>query len=651
MSVVNMFKNMKLRWKLLSIILPLVFLPLLLVGNIVGYNASDLARSGINQASRADLEHMAAFTRHLLEAHHQQFQVYQQERKEDFIRELETLLDVARDMVEEKQRLVRDGKLTPEQARDQASQLLKQVSIGASGYIYTLSSDGVLQAHIAREGENISNEKDGNGRLFIREMIDTAQSSEAGSIHQIRYPWRNEALGDTEYRDKLAVFTYLPEWDWVIAAAGYIEESYADAAYEKQALKELKHKIKQKQVAKTGYIYAMDTSGTFTIHPEQEGENFYDIRDSDGNAFIRQMCETREGWIRYPWQDGSSSEPRHKIVRYEYFPPWDWIVAVGCYEDEFYEAADRISSNTAKITLVTTMATGLFSLLLVTWVSSIVTRPIQHMIQVIRRVKAGHMREKMHIDTRDELGELAQTFNRMTEIIQKNKEMEESLAQHGKMASLGVLSSGVAHEINNPLGVILGYAGYLEGKIGPDDPNYTYIHEIKRESKRCKKIVQDLLSYARTPKSVLEVTDLNALLEQIVTFAANHVDMHHVKIRCNFAPDLPPVEVDGDQMRQVAINLLLNAGGAIRNQGEIVVESALEDDEAVIRITDNGCGMDTETLEHIFEPFFTTKERGTGLGLAISKQIIEQHQGSIEMHSRPGEGTRVTVRIPLHPEP
>jgi two-component system NtrC family sensor kinase len=650
MSITHVFKNMKLRWKLLSIILPLVFLPLLLVGNIVGYNAADLARSGINQASRDDLEHMAAFSRHLLEAHHQQFQVYQQERKQDFIRELETLLDVAREMVEEKQRLQQTGKLTRDQARDQARKLLKQISIGASGYIYTLSSDGVLQAHIAREGEDISAEKDGDGRLFIQEMIDKARQGAPGATHQIRYPWRNEALGDSEYRNKLAVYTYFPEWDWIIAAAGYIEESYADAAYEKQALEELKDKIKQKQVAKTGYIYAMDTSGTFTIHPEQEGENFYDIRDSDGNAFIRQMCETREGWIRYPWKTGSSDIPRYKIVRYEYFAPWDWIVAVGCYEDEFYEAADSISSNTAKITLITTMATGLFSLLLVTWASTIITRPIQHMIQVIRRVKAGHMREKMEIDTKDELGELAQTFNRMTDIIQKNKEMEESLAQHGKMASLGVLSSGVAHEINNPLGVILGYAGYLEGKIGPDDPNYTYIHEIKRESKRCKKIVQDLLSYARTPKSVLEVTDLNALLEQIVNFAANHVDMHHVHIQRHFTPDLPPVEVDGDQMRQVAINLLLNAGGAIRDGGEIIVESALEDEHVVIRIIDNGCGMDAETLEHIFEPFFTTKERGTGLGLAISKQIIEQHQGSIEMHSQPGEGTRVSVRIPLHPE-
>ncbi|MGM0416791.1 MAG: cache domain-containing protein, partial [Thermodesulfobacteriota bacterium] len=302
MSITHWFKNMKLRWKLLSLILPLVFLPLLLVGNIVGYNASDLARSGINQASRDDLEHMATFTRHLLEAHHQQFQVYQQERKTDFINELETLLDVAREMVVEKQRMQQEGKLTPAQAREQARKLLKQISIGASGYIYTLSSDGILQAHIAREGENISDEKDGNGRLFIQEMIDNARQAPPGTMHQIRYPWRNEALGDTEYRDKLAVYTYLPEWDWVVAAAGYIEESYADAAYEKQALEELKDKIKQKQVAKTGYIYAMDSSGTFTIHPEEEGKNFYDIRDSDGNAFIRQMCETREGWIRYPWQ-------------------------------------------------------------------------------------------------------------------------------------------------------------------------------------------------------------------------------------------------------------------------------------------------------------------------------------------------------------
>ncbi|MDY0213870.1 MAG: cache domain-containing protein, partial [Desulfuromonadaceae bacterium] len=289
MSIATLFKNMKLRWKLLSIILPLVFLPLLLVGNIVGYNASDLARSGINQASRDDLEHMATFTRHLLESHYQQFQVYQQERKKDFTRELENLLRVAHDMTQEKYRLEQEGHLDPALARNQARTLLKQISIGASGYVYTLSSAGVLQTHIAREGENILAEEDGNGRKFIREMIETALNSPPGTVHEMRYPWRNEVLGDIDYREKLALYTYFPEWDWVIAAAGYIEESYANATYEHQALEELKDKIKQKRVAKTGYIFAMDSKGTFTIHPEQEGENFYDIRDSDGNAFIRQM--------------------------------------------------------------------------------------------------------------------------------------------------------------------------------------------------------------------------------------------------------------------------------------------------------------------------------------------------------------------------
>ncbi len=121
-------------------------------------------------------------------------------------------------------------------------------------------------------------------------------------------------------------------------------------------------------------------------------------------------------------------------------------------------------------------------------------------------------------------------------MLQRNRELETSLAQQGKMASLGVLSSGVAHEINNPLGVILGYAAYLEKKLPEDDPNFHYIHEIKRESKRCKKIVQDLLSYARTPQPELAPTDLNQLLDQIVDFAANHTDLFGVKIVRDFDP-------------------------------------------------------------------------------------------------------------------
>jgi two-component system NtrC family sensor kinase len=271
------------------------------------------------------------------------------------------------------------------------------------------------------------------------------------------------------------------------------------------------------------------------------------------------------------------------------------------------------------------------------------------MLEVIRKVKRGRLDEQMAVDTGDELGELASAFNRMTQIIKHNKEMEANLAQQGKMASLGVLSSGVAHEINNPLGVILGYASYIEGKISPDDPNYNYIHEIKRESKRCKKIVQDLLSYARTPRPALEETDVNALLEQIVDFAANHTDMHHVSVVKKLAPGLPRIMVDGDQMRQVAINLILNAGAAMDEGGRLVVSTSLDGEGYVnLRFADDGAGIPAENLEKIFEPFFTTKAKGkgTGLGLSICFGIIQEHAGRILCYNRQEGGAVFRVELP-----
>jgi two-component system NtrC family sensor kinase len=273
------------------------------------------------------------------------------------------------------------------------------------------------------------------------------------------------------------------------------------------------------------------------------------------------------------------------------------------------------------------------------------------MIAVIRKVKTGRLDERMEVRSQDELGELAATFNRMVGIVKRNQEMESSLAQHEKMAALGVLSSGVAHEINNPLGVILGYAGHLEGKMDPADPNFRYIQDIRKESKRCKGIVQDLLSYARTPKPALEPTDLNALLDQIADFAANHLDLHRVSVVRSLAPDLPRVPVDPDQMRQVAINLILNAGAAMEAGGTITVSTAaVAGGQVEIAIRDEGTGIAPENLEKIFEPFFTTKARGTGLGLAITKRIVEQHFGSIMVASELGKGTTVTVRLPIERE-
>lgn len=644
----NFMTNLKLRWKMLVVVLPLVLIPIFIVGGVIGYISYRQAYLGITKTSKDDLEHMAGFTLDLFNSHYQQFQVYKQDKVRSFNMELATLASLSYNMIESQNRQYESGRIDLKTAQNEARKSLKKVNVGETGYIYAMNSKGDLKVHIAQEGENIYDARDENGRYFIREMCRNAVRATPGEVLYIIYPWRNAILGDKYPRKKVVAYRYFPEWDWIVAAGGYLEETYEDENFEKRSFAELKEKIKNKKVGQTGYIFCMDSKGNFTVHPTGEGKNYIDARDMDGFPFIKEMCEKKKGWIRYPWKNPGESATRMKITRYEYFQPWDWIVAVGSYEDEFYQEANEIKGRIWESMVVLTIFVGVVAVALVFFASKVLTDPIRRMIEAVRNIKRGRLDERIDVESGDELGELAEALRKMALIIKHNKEMETNLSQQGKMASLGVLSSGVAHEINNPLGVILGYAGYIEGKLSPDDPNYGYIHEIKRESKRCKKIVQDLLSYARTPRPTLEETDINALLEQIIEFAANHTDMHHVTVARKLEPDLPKIMVDGDQMRQVAINLILNAGAAMEQGGNLMVSTFLDTDGYVnLVFRDNGSGIPAENLEKIFEPFFTTKAKGTGLGLAITKQIVELHQGRIEIDSVVGKGTAVTIRLPV----
>lgn len=642
--------RLNIRWKMLVVVLPLVLVPIFIVGTVVGWIGYRQAHLGITQTSMDDLDHLADFSVDLLDAHHRQFQVYQEDKKTTVREDLEALVTLTWGMIEAQQEQIEAGVIELDTAQESIRRAMKIVQVGESGYLYAMNTAGHLTVHIAREGENIAETQDENGRYFIRTMTEAARRSQTGEVLTIIYPWRNEALGDLRPRRKMAVYRYYEPWDWIIAAGGYLDETYEDPQVERKAFAELKEKIKAKKVGETGYIYCMDRKGNLTIHPESEGENIYEARDSDGTPFIQVMTKQREGWIRYPWQNPGENHPRRKIVRYLYFQPWDWIVAVGSYEDEFYQEAHLIKGRILASLSVISLAAALVASFFVFLAAKVLSDPIKHMIDVIRDIKAGHFKRQMQVDSRDELGELAATFNRLTRVLRRNRELETNLARQGKMASLGVLSSGVAHEINNPLGVIMGYAGYLEKKLDPEDPNYTFIHEIKRESKRCKKIVQDLLNYARTPQPKFTETNIHQLLDQILDFAANHTDLHGVKILKDFQAASARIPADGDQIRQVAINLVLNAGAAMPEGGRLTVRTESREDCLAIAFIDTGCGIDDDDLERIFEPFYTTREKGTGLGLAITKQIIDQHQGTIRMDSEPGQGTTVTICLPLSRE-
>jgi two-component system NtrC family sensor kinase len=650
-DMLRFLRDLKIRGKLLAVVLPLVLLPVLSVGVIVGYVSEQQAYLGITQATRADLEHMTQFTLDLLNAHYRQFEVYKEDKQRTVQNNLATLARFAYNLVAVQQEQYASSQHTLEAAQQEARMAFKNISVGETGYLYAMTSKGDLTIHVAQEGENIFDAQDDKGRYFIREMAEKAVAAKPGEVLYIVYPWRNEMLGETQPRNKIVAYMYFQPWDWIIAAGGYLEETYEDVAFEKKALQELKQNILDKAVGATGYIYAMTTRGELTIHPFREGQNIYDEKDQNGHYFIREMIERKNGWIRYPWRNQTDPAPRMKIVRYQYFAPWDWIVAVGSYENEFYEPANEIEKRILSSMGLLTFVVGAIAVILVFLASKFLTDPIQRLIVGVREVKRGRMDTQLAVTSSDELGELAVNFNRMTEVLRKNKDLEASLAQQNKMASLGVLSSEVAHEINNPLGVILGYAAYLENKMDPEDPGFKYIQEIKRESKRCKNIVQDLLSYARVPKPVPEETDLNALLEQIVDFAAHHTDMDAVNIATAFDSGLPRIWVDGDQIRQVAMNLMLNAGAAMPDGGRLVVGTTLGEDGCVkLTFQDSGAGISPENLEKIFEPFFTTKKRGTGLGLAITRTIVEQHGGRIEVASEVGKGTLVTVNLPARRE-
>lgn len=245
-------------------------------------------------------------------------------------------------------------------------------------------------------------------------------------------------------------------------------------------------------------------------------------------------------------------------------------------------------------------------------------------------------------------------FTDLREKIEMEKELQETqlqLLQSEKMASLGKLAAGVAHEINNPLGGILIYAHLMLEEMGEDDPRRSDLERIIEEATRCREIVKDLLEFARQTESKKEPTDINRALEKGLSLLKGQALFHNIEIVKDLNPNLPLVLANTGQLNQVFMNMVLNAAEAMDGRGTLTVRtySMPEDGVICIEFTDTGCGIPEEIISRIFDPFFTTKEvgKGTGLGLSMSYGIIEDHNGRIEVKSKVGEGTTFTIELPI----
>lgn len=277
----------------------------------------------------------------------------------------------------------------------------------------------------------------------------------------------------------------------------------------------------------------------------------------------------------------------------------------------------------------------------------------------------------MGADTGGELALLADSFNVMQESLRKMRDdleawgrtleekvrqrteeliaMHDRVAQSERLASLGKLAAGVAHEINNPLGAILALTALTLEDLAPDDPRRADLQEVVRQAERCRNIVRGLLEFSRQTEPHVELLDPNKVLEDTLALISRQSFFFNIRVVKQLAPDLPRVSADRSQLQQVFMNMLINAVQAMEEKGTVTLQSRLAADGFVeISIADTGCGIPPDKLDRIFDPFFTTKPsgKGAGLGLSIAYGIVAKHGGAIAVASRPGEGSTFTVRLP-----
>jgi len=245
-------------------------------------------------------------------------------------------------------------------------------------------------------------------------------------------------------------------------------------------------------------------------------------------------------------------------------------------------------------------------------------------------------KERMQRQLQDSLDALAET--------------QEQLIQHEKMASIGQLAAGVAHEVNNPLGAIMLYAHLVKKRLQENDPNLDDVKFIMDEAKRCQTIVSGLLNFSRQGQLKLVKQNITNLIEKTIKAIRQQPQFHNIDIRSFVKEDLPPVVLDGDQLYQVFLNLAINAAEAMPHGGTLTIRAEIKNNRLHIYFEDTGVGIAKENLSKLFTPFFTTKQigKGTGLGLAIAYGIIKMHKGNIQVvQSELGAGTTFLIDLPI----
>ncbi len=396
--------------------------------------------------------------------------------------------------------------------------------------------------------------------------------------------------------------------------------------------------VKSIKVGEGGYAFLVDEFGRMIAHPLFAPYEFNLAKYPDPRLreFIIDMMAGETGWKTYSYFG-------EKAAAYAPIPSVSWSLAVTIPIEEFKKEAMAIRKNVAQVVVVTLLIAGLAYNLL---------RPVKRLVAATERIAAGDLYQDLPVASRDELGALTGSFNRM---IRNIREMQDELVRSEKLVSLGRLSAGVAHEIRNPLNAMKGAIVYMQRRKKDDPLIQEYTQLILEEIDRLNRVVTEFLYFAKQSAPRPVPTQLNDLIVNTLNLFEERFREGATRLSLSLDPTLPRLMLDSDQIEQVLVNLIINAMDAMPRGGDLEMLTYLENgaahgessDFAQLVIRDTGMGIAQEDMKNIFDPFFSAKEGGTGLGLPLSLGIIENHGARLRIRSAVGKGTLVTVEFPV----
>lgn len=329
------------------------------------------------------------------------------------------------------------------------------------------------------------------------------------------------------------------------------------------------------------------------------------------------------------------------------------ILYVGILEEKY----NIIKRNAAIFSLLVVIITASIGIALSIYLVRSIIIPLRALVGASKDLAKGNYC-KIDVESSDEMGYLCKTFNTMIDALSEHErklkeQTQMQMVQSEKLASLGRLASGIAHEINNPLTGVLSYSTALYDEV----TNPSHREDLKviiDETLRCRDIVKGILDFARETKIEKQPANLNKVITDVMSLLERHVNFQNIQVKKDLAENLPEISIDVNQVKSVFNNLAVNAADAMHEGGILTIKTGYEEvrKRIVIDISDTGVGIEPKNLSRIFDPFYTTKEtgKGTGLGLSVTYGIIERHGGTISVESTVGEGTTFRIEFPVDTE-